>query len=143
MSMSGGCDCNNITVAWYTNEYNHTPRACQCDYCLSKSAAYVTESGTKIEVTINNEALHKTIQHGSNSANFHECTNCNQVVFVTAKIDGQIYGAINADVLVNKQKLSAPTKLNFSSQTAEQKRDRWRQNWCHPILITRPSTNAR
>lgn len=143
MSMSGGCDCNNITVVWHTREYSHTPRACQCDYCSAKSAAYVTESGTKVEVTISNDTFHKTIQHGSNSASFHECTNCNQLVFVTAKIDGQLYGALNANLLINKQGFSAISKLTFSSQTAKQKRDRWRQNWCRPVLITRQGMGPR
>ena len=143
MSMSGSCDCNNITIVWHTDESNFIPRACQCDYCSSKSAAYVTSPGTTIDVAINNDALHNKVQHGSNSAVFHECSNCNQLVFVTSEIEGQLYGALNANNLDSKQKFSAPVKLNFSSQTAEQKRDRWRQNWCHPVLITRPSTNAR
>lgn len=135
MSIAGGCDCNNIEVIWHVVDYSLVPRACQCEYCLSKTVAYVTKSGTKFEILIRNETLHKEIQHGSNSAVFHECANCNQLVFVTSIIEGEVYGALNADRLNNKFGFSASVRANFSSQSAEEKLERWRQNWCHPILI--------
>jgi hypothetical protein len=136
MSITGGCDCNNIEISWHTVDYGLVPRACQCDYCLSKAAAYVTKAGTGFDASIRNEKLHSQVRHGSNSAVFHECANCNQVIFVTSEIDGELYGALNANHLINKFGFSAPVKLNFSSQTVEQKRERWRQNWCQPVLIT-------
>jgi len=136
MSITGGCDCSNIQITWHTVDCNLVPRACQCNYCSATLAAYVTKSGTKIVASIRNEELHKEVQHGSNSAIFHECTNCDQVVFVTSKIEGELYGALNANHLNNKFGFSASVKANFSSQTVEQKRERWRQNWCHPVLIT-------
>ena len=136
MSITGGCDCKNIEITWHTVDYSLVPRACQCDYCLPKAATYVTKAGTSFDVSIRGEKLHKEVQHGSNSAVFHECVNCNQIIFVTSEIDGELYGALNANHLINKFGFSASVKLNFSSQTAEQKRERWRQNWCHPVLIT-------
>jgi hypothetical protein len=136
MSISGGCDCNNIKITWHVVDYSVVARACQCDYCLSMSAAYVTKAGTKFEVLIHREKNHRKIQHGSNSAVFHECANCNRVVFVTAEIEDKLYGALNANHLNNKFGFSASVKANFGWQTAEQKRARWRQNWCHPIRIT-------
>ena len=121
---------------WHTIDYSLVPRACQCEYCTSKSAAYVSKSGTKFEVTIRNSDLHATAQHGSNSASFHECTNCDQVIFVTAEIGGELYGALNATCLVNKFGFSPAVDANYSAQTAGEKLARWQQNWCHPVLIT-------
>lgn len=136
MSMRGSCDCNNIEIIWHVIDYSLVPRACQCDYCVTKSAAYVSKSATKFEAIIRNNNLHKTVQQGSNSAVFHECANCDQVIFVTIEIDGELYGALNANHLNNKLGFSTPVKTNFSSQTAQQKQERWRQNWCHPVSIT-------
>ena len=115
--------------------HNLIPRACQCDYCASKAAAYVTQSGTKFDVLIHSEKLHKKIQHGSSSAVFHECGNCDQVIFVTAEINGELYGALNANHLNNKLGFSTRVEVDFSSQTAIQKQERWRKNWCHPVLV--------
>jgi hypothetical protein len=135
MSKKCGCDCNNIEVIWDVSDCDSAPRACQCDYCFSKSAAYVSKSGTAFEVVIRNSTLHSTVQHGSNSAVFHECARCEQIVFVSAEIEGTLYGALNVKHLSSKQGFSAPIKMDFSGQTAEQKRERWRQNWCHPVRI--------
>jgi hypothetical protein len=135
MGMHGSCSCNNIEIAWQVIDHSLVPRACQCDYCLQKSAAYVCKSGTTFEVTIRSSTLHRALQHGSNSAVFHECANCGQFVFVTAEIQGELYGALNANLLNNKLGFSAAVNVNFSEQSAAQKQQRWRQNWCHPVLI--------
>jgi hypothetical protein len=136
MSLYGGCSCNNIAVIWHTVDYSLVPRACQCDYCQSKSAAYVSKSGTRFEAKIRKEHFHHKAQHGSNSAVFHECSNCDQVVFVTVAIEGELYGALNANLLNNRLGFSSPVETNVSDQTAEQKLDRWRQNWCCPVVIS-------
>jgi hypothetical protein len=73
------------------------PRTCQCEYCFAKSAAYVTKPDTKFEVLIHHKSLHKKVQHGSSSAIFHECSHCRQVIFVTSEIEGELYGALNAN----------------------------------------------
>ena len=135
MSICGGCSCSNIEITWQVIDYSLVPRACQCDYCASRSAAYVSKSGTRFEAVIRDSQYHRTIRHGSNSAVFHECTNCNQVLFVTAEIDGALYGALNANHLVNKFGFADPVRVNFSSHTAAQKRRRWHQNWCYPVVI--------
>jgi len=59
------------------------------------------------------------------------------VVFVTAEIDGDIYGALNANQSDDQSAVLAPVKMNFSSQSAEEKRQRWRQNGCRPVLIVK------
>jgi len=89
-----------------------------------------------IDVVINNVKLHDVVQHGSQTAEFHECLRCNQVVFVTAEIEGELYGALNANHLVNSVGFAEPVLANFSAQTADEKRNRWRKNWCHPVFIT-------
>lgn len=137
MSISGSCGCKNIEVTWHTVDLSSVPRACQCDYCSSKAAKYVTKSGTRFDVLIRNKKLLKEVQHGSKSAVFHECANCGQLVFVTAEIDDQLYGALNANCLNNKLGFSDSVQANFSSQTREEKRERWRENWCYPVRITR------
>jgi|GEM_PF-5774064 len=80
--------------------------------------------------------------HGSRSARFHECGSCGQVVFVTADIGGEVYGALNALCMKNKLGFPPALSTNYFSATAGQKRDRWRQNWCHPVTITIPGSET-
>ena len=137
MSLRGSCRCNNIEVLWHTVDYSIVPRACQCEYCLAKGAAYVCKSGTAVEVCIHKEQLHRISTHGSKTARFHECGHCGDVVFVTADIDGDFYGVLNALCMKNTLGFPAPVKTDFRGHSAEQKRERWRQNWCYPVAIIR------
>ena len=135
MSIYARCDCKNIEIVWHVANQELVPRACQCEYCRTKSAAYVSRPNTRFEATVRSGELHRQIQHGSNSAIFHECSNCEQVVFVTAEVDGDLYGALNTNQFVDQSAVSAPVKMDFSSQSGEEKRQRWGQSWCHPVLI--------
>lgn len=135
--MHGGCHCNNIQVHWRTTDYSVVPRACQCDYCRQKGAAYVSKSGTAVEVRIHRESQRRIVTHGSQCAEFHECVTCSDVVLVTARIDGETYGALNAQCLHNPLGFSPAVSIDYSGQSAQQKQRRWRQNWCSPIRMAR------
>lgn len=137
MSMRGNCSCKDIQITWQLVDHSLVPRACQCNYCISKSAAYVSKSGSRFEVLISNHKQHNIIQHGSNSADFHECGNCGQVAFVTAEIDGELYGALNANLLHNNFGFAEAVKANFSNQSAEQKMERWQKNWCRAAILNK------
>ena len=136
MSMYGSCSCRNIEVRWQITDLSLVPRACQCSYCTSKETAYVSKSRSKFEAIIHDDACYGKVQHGSKNATFHECMNCDVVVFVTAVIDGEVYGALNAKCLINKMGFSTPVLTDFSRESGTQKQERWRRNWCWPVLIT-------
>ena len=93
----------------------------------------MSKSGTAVDVAVHKERHHRIIMHGSRIARFHECVNCGDVVLVTAEIDGTNYGVLNAMCMNNKLGFPAAVQAYLSGQTAEQKRDRWRQNWCYPV----------
>ena len=100
------------------------------------SAAYVSKSGTKVDILIRKKEMHRIHRQGTKTADFHECANCNDLVGVTARIDGDLYGALNANCLSNPQGFSPGVALDVSDLPAQAKLDRWRQNWCHPMVIT-------
>jgi len=142
MSMRGSCNCNNFEILWRTVDYSVVPRACQCEYCLARGAAYVSKSGTAIEVRVRNDNLHRIVTHGTGSAGFHECAGCGDLVLVTAAIGNELYGALNAGCMDNKLGFSEPVQTHFVSQTVAQRRERWRQNWCCPVRITASSNET-
>ena len=133
--MYGCCDCKNIEIHWQISDLSLIPRACQCSYCAAKGAAYVSKSRSKFEATIHNDNCYGRVHHGSGSATFHECTNCDTVVFVTAEIEGELYGALNAHCLTNPLGFPTPILTHFSKESGATKQQRWRQNWCQPVLI--------
>lgn len=135
MSFEGTCSCGNITFVWHALALG-SPRACQCEYCASKSAAYLSEPDTQLVVSIQDEKYHRTVQHGEKLAVFHECSVCDEVIFVSAKIKGKLYGVINATHLKNKNVMATAVQTNFEAQSADQKKSRWQKNWCEVLVIT-------
>jgi len=142
MSMRGNCRCKNINVEWQTVDFSVVPRLCQCEYCKAKGAAYVSKSGTSFKLRVHNESFHFIVKHGSESAKFHECKKCGDVVCVTAEIDGEIYGALNSLCMDNRLGFASGVEFDFTGQSASEKIERWRQNWCHPVLITNQGCKA-
>ena len=135
MALYGSCRCRNIEIRWQIIDLSLVPRACQCDYCRCRAAAWVSKSGSRFDATIRNSDLHREVTHGSGRARFHECSNCEEAVFVTAELDGELYGVLNANCLQNPQGFWSPVTTEFGTQSAEQKMERWRQNWCYPVRI--------
>ncbi len=136
MDIKGSCRCNNIELHWHTVDLSLVPRACQCDYCRAQAVAWVSKSGSRVEVLIRKTSLYKTVQQGSMSALFHECSHCKQVVCATAEINGDRYGVLNANVMRNKLGFEAAVEMNLSEQSPEEKQSRWQANWCCPVVIT-------
>lgn len=64
------------------------------------------------------------------------CESCDELVFVTADISGESFGALNANCMTNKFGFLAAIETDFSDQSAAEKLERWRKNWCHPVHIT-------
>ncbi len=135
MTINGSCQCGNLQLAWHSVDLSCVPRACQCDYCVSHAATWVSKSGTAVDLRIHRPAMHRVIRHGSNTAAFHECAYCGLPVLVTADIDGVVYGALNAAVLDNPA-APPPTTFEYDGQTAGDKLARWQQNWCYPVRFS-------
>lgn len=136
MPLRGACRCKNLQLSWQTVDYSVVPRACQCAYCVAQGAAYVSKSGSAFSARIAHPTQYRVVTHGSGLAQFHECTHCSDLVFVSVDIDGDCYGAINSRCLVNPRGFADAVPFDFSGQSDEQKQQRWRQNWCSPVRIT-------
>ncbi len=130
MSIHGQCQCSNIKTKWNCIDYSMSPRACQCDYCSNKQAAYVSKPGSLFELSIIDKQHHRQVKQGSETATFHECSYCNSLIAVTVEIDQILYGILNAKFLNNKFEFSEPVETNFENQSKQLKLDRWQKNWC-------------
>ncbi len=130
MSIQGSCKCGNFKIKWHSSDYQLIPRECVCNYCQSKEATYVSKCDTKFEVIITNQSLHHIHQQCTQTAQFHECKGCGNLVFVTSDINGALFGSINSACLEDSNKFQPSVSLALSTTTADQKKHKWRQSWC-------------
>lgn len=135
MTVRGACRCGNISLAWRTIDYSLVPRACTCDYCRARQVAWVSKSNTALNLRVGNECLHRVLEQGSGQARFNECAHCGDTVWVSATIDGEEYGAVNLRCLEKAARFPAARPVGLTGLTAPQKLDRWRSNWCSPVVV--------
>lgn len=75
------------------------------------------------------------VQHGTNTANFHECVNCG-LVLVTAEIEHSLYSVLNAKVL-GIADYFIDSKVNvFTDESITVKLARRKNNWCKTVVLT-------
>lgn len=130
MRFKGSCQCKNIQIEWSLVDTSLVPRACQCSYCREKKAAYISKSGTRVEVSIAKPELHTIHLQGDEIAQFHECGNCEDLVFVSATIDNHDYCAVNVHTLDKADLFPNEINADFTQFSKEQSLALWKQNWC-------------
>ena len=133
----GGCHCGNISyVAEISNEPSvYKPRACDCNFCTSHGAAYVSDNNGSLKITIKNQSELSKYRQGSRIADFLICKNCGVLVGVCYEEHGCIYGSVNtrssnaSDGFGDKEAIS-PKQL-----TDEQRIKRWKDFWYSNVSI--------
>lgn len=137
--MEGRCHCGNITLNWQPELPLAAPRACQCDYCRQRQAAYVSDSRTGFLVYIQHRDRHKIVTHGTQTAEFHECSACDRLVFVSSLIEDEHYGVINIRCLkaedIGEKSCDPAVVVSFADEELAARLARRKNNWCTPIRL--------
>ncbi|MEO0973852.1 MAG: aldehyde-activating protein, partial [Pseudomonadota bacterium] len=72
----------------------YTARACDCDYCCAREAAYLSAGDASIEVR--SDAGLRRDRQGSEQAQFLSCSACDSLMAVVCETDEGLIGAVNA-----------------------------------------------
>lgn len=134
--MKGSCNCRNIVLDWQTVDFSPVPRRCDCSFCRARDLCWVSKQGTRLRVTINNARYHELLRQGTETAEFHRCTHCGQIVLASSEIDGDLYAVINAATLDNPAGFAEPVSADFDGEALGDRLERRRLNWCGPLQIT-------
>ena len=123
------CSCGNFEIDWDKSNTPLIARRCDCDYCTSKKCEYVSEPNSLVKFRVLDNSLHRVVKHGTESAEFHECTNCG-LVLVTSEIDGHLYSVLNARVLNIKFGNIEKAAKHFTSEKLSERLARRKASWC-------------
>lgn len=126
---SGQCQCGLVKLSIELPEplENLSPRQCDCDFCMARDIRYL--SHPKGVITIGSDSGLTRQQQGSNQADFVTCNQCEMVVAVCCRFEQQSKGAINTQVLDNKEQLQTAIVASPKLLAAEDKYQRWQQLW--------------
>lgn len=128
---AGGCHCGSLR--WRLDTGNSladfTPRACDCDFCTSHGAAWISDPEGSLQVRDTASHLRRYRQ-GSGQADFLICGNCGVLVAVTCVDDrGLLRGAVNRNSFDQRHALPAGTVASPQLLPPDVKLSRWSQLW--------------
>lgn len=129
MNYSSFCRCGQIQITLSLPKPidTYAPRACDCDFCTSRSASYLSDPDGVLQIT-NAEELEQ-LQQGSEQAIFWQCTSCHDLVGVTHEFENGIKGAVNASLFAANYELQNAIVVSPKTLSPEEKRERWGGVW--------------
>ncbi|MEM8564283.1 MAG: hypothetical protein AAGF57_18740 [Pseudomonadota bacterium] len=74
--------------------------------------------------------MHTVLKQGTETADFHQCLGCEQIVFASCIIDGKHYAVINAATLVDQHRLTDATDTDFDGESLDIRLARRKTKWC-------------
>lgn len=128
MRYSGSCQCQRWQVDLRLDvplEQLH-PRVCDCSYCQAHPSRILSDPAMSVAFTGEGLSIH---QNGDQLAHFYHCKACGQLLAVGCELNGQLRGAVNADLLVEAKQLGETVQIQPRLLSADEKLARWNKLW--------------
>jgi len=116
-----------VKISLPENLDQYSPRACDCDFCISRNISYLSHPEGSLEIE-SIESLDIQRQ-GSNQASFITCSCCKSVIAASLQLENKLVGALNCTLLSNFSLLQESTTVSPKELGAEEKVDRWHTVW--------------
>jgi hypothetical protein len=135
--LSGGCHCGNLKLKMTLSRAADTydPRACDCDFCIPHSAAYVSDPQGSLAIQMEDSSRLARYRQGSGQAEFLLCSGCGVLVGVVYEAEGRLYGAANARAFEGGAPFGPPGTASPKRLTPDEKSARWRTVWFSQVSI--------
>jgi hypothetical protein len=138
MLIKGTCHCGNIAfeLDWEGDPPEIPARACGCSFCVKHGGVWTSNPNSRLVVTIRDPALVSTYAFGTRTAEFHVCSRCGAVPFVTSEIAKRLYAVVNVNVLENvDQAWLRRASASFEGEDVESRLARRSRNWIRDVRI--------
>lgn len=138
MLISGRCHCGNITFTldWKPEPTEIPARACTCTFCTKHGGVWTSCPTGSLSIVVRNPSQVSRYAFGTETADFHICTQCGVVPVVTSEIDGKLFAVVNVNTFENVD----ASLLNHSSstlgdETSDQRLGRRQRNWIGNVVL--------
>lgn len=132
MLIHGKCHCGNISfsLTWEPDPVEIPVRACTCSFCTKHGGIWTSNPGGALAVVVKDPTLVSRYEFGTCTAEFHICSRCGIVPFVTSRIDDHLYAVVNVNAFDNvDQSLFRRASASFDDEGKESRLARRKRNW--------------
>ncbi|AYH45871.1 aldehyde-activating protein [Azoarcus sp. DN11] len=136
-ALRGGCHCGAIRVEFELSctPAAYTPRACDCGFCRKHGAAYVSDPGGRLHITVRDQTALGRYRQGSGQAEFLLCKTCGVLVAVAYAEGGRIWATVNRLAVEEAQDFPAPAPVSPRTLGADDKVARWKAVWFADVTL--------
>ena len=139
MDIEGKCHCGNIAyqLRWPGDGSEIPVRACGCTFCTKHAGAWTSHRDAELVVSFRDAALVSEYGFGTATADFHVCSRCGVVPFVTSEIDGHVYAVVNVNTFEGLDPASFNrSAANFDGEDTGSRLERRKRNWIRSVRVT-------
>lgn len=138
MDIRGTCHCGNLrfVLTWPRTEDMVSGRRCTCAYCTRTGTIWVGESNARLLVNLIDAQSATRYRFATETAEFIACSACAVVALVTSRINGQLFGLVNAKTFEAGPKIDA-TSVSFDGEGSADRLERRRRRWISQITLPR------
>ena len=126
--LNGSCSCGqwqvNVRVDKSIDDLN--PRVCDCNYCRTHPSAVISDPSMIIDFTGGRSTFD---QNGDRQANFFRCNYCGDLLAVGCHIDGELRGAVSADLFDDSYSFGEPVQIQPWLLSSKERLERWGKLW--------------
>lgn len=132
MLIQGKCHCGNISfsLAWEPDPVEIPARACNCSFCSKHGGIWTSNPRGALEVAVRDPSLVNEYAFGTRTAEFHICTRCGIVPFVTSRIHNRIYAVVSVNAFEDVDpSLLRRAAASFDGEGADSRLARRSRTW--------------
>ena len=136
-TIESSCHCGNIKLRMHTkkNEHELTPRTCQCDFCQSHGANWISDPDGEIRIRFEDSDKVNYYRFGHKTSDFIVCNNCGVVTIALCELDGQNHAVINITAIRKHKFPAPPVQTEFDAESVEDRLERRGKNWTGNVVF--------
>jgi len=135
--LTGGCHCGSLKLGMRLSREpgSYAPRACDCDFCVKHSAAYISDPAGALVIRMADASKLARYRQGSEQAEFLLCSGCGVLLGVVYETGGRRYGAANVRAFEGGKPFGAAQAASPKQLSPAEKTARWQSVWFPHVNI--------
>lgn len=103
--------------------------------CHCGNISFEFDAPGELAATVKEESIYR---FGTGTGDFHVCTRCGVVPFVTSEVDGRIYAVVNVNAFEGLDPKTLPrAPVSFGGESTQNRLERRKQRWIPTVRISR------
>ena len=139
MLIDGGCHCGNITFRFRVepDPAEIPARACDCTFCTKHGGVWTSHPAGSLRVKVKDRSAVSVYEFGTRTAQFHICSRCGIVPFVSCRLDDRLYAVVSVNAFEGVDPaLLRHAPAHFDEESEEARLARRKRNWIGDVTIS-------